>query len=69
MAIWLKRGAEAEVIKSAAKQVRETVETTLADIETRGDAAVRDLSIHFDNLDREDYRLSQKEIDDLLSQL
>jgi sulfopropanediol 3-dehydrogenase len=69
MAKWLKHGAEAEVIKSAAKEVRDTVEATLADIETRGDEAVRELSIRFDKLDREDYRLSQHEIDDCLSQL
>ena len=69
MAKWLKHGAEAEVIRSAAKEVRDTVEATLADIETRGDEAVRELSIRFDKLDREDYRLSQREIDDCLSQL
>ncbi|SAK51377.1 histidinol dehydrogenase [Caballeronia calidae] len=69
MAQWLKHGATAEVIKSAAREVRETVEATLADIEARGDAAIRDLSIRFDKLDREDYRLTQKEIDDCLSQL
>ncbi|WP_322042345.1 histidinol dehydrogenase [Paraburkholderia sp. J67] len=69
MAIWLKKGAEAEVVKAAAKEVRETVESTLADIEARGDAAVRDLSIKFDKLDRDDYRLTQKEIDECLSQL
>ena len=69
MAKWLKHGAEAEVIRSAAKEVRDTVEATLADIETRGDKAVRELSIRFDKLDREDYRLSQREIDDCLSQL
>ncbi|MCP2084161.1 UNVERIFIED_ORG: sulfopropanediol 3-dehydrogenase [Paraburkholderia sediminicola] len=49
--------------------MRDTVEATLADIETRGDEAVRELSIRFDKLDREDYRLSQREIDDCLSQL
>jgi sulfopropanediol 3-dehydrogenase len=69
MAIWLKRGAEAEVLKAAAREVRETVETTLADIEARGDAAVRELSVRFDKLDREDYRLSQSEIDQCLAQL
>ncbi|MFL9991892.1 histidinol dehydrogenase [Paraburkholderia sediminicola] len=69
MAIWLKRGAEAEVLKAAAREVRETVEATLADIEARGDAAVRDLSIRFDKLERDDYRLSQGEIDQCLSQL
>ena len=69
MAIWLKRGAEAEVLKAAAREVRETVEATLADIEARGDAAVRELSVRFDKLDREDYRLSQSEIDQCLSHL
>ena len=69
MARWLKHGAEADVIKSAAKEVRDTVEATLADIETRGDTAIRELSIRFDKLDRDDYRLSQREIDDCLSQL
>ncbi|MCX4163197.1 MULTISPECIES: histidinol dehydrogenase [Paraburkholderia] len=69
MARWLKHGAEADVIKSAAKEVRDTVEATLADIETRGDEAIRELSIRFDKLDRDDYRLSQREIDDCLSQL
>ena len=69
MAIWLKRGAEAEVLKAAAREVRETVEATLADIEARGDVAVRELSNRFDKLDREDYRLSQSEIDQCLSQL
>jgi sulfopropanediol 3-dehydrogenase len=69
MAKWLKQGATAEAIKSAAKEVRDTVEATLADIEARGDAAIRDLSIKFDKLDREDYRLSQREIDDCMAQL
>jgi sulfopropanediol 3-dehydrogenase len=67
--MWLKRGAEVEVLKAAAREVRETVETTLADIEARGDAAVRELSVRFDKLDREDYRLSQSEIDQCLAQL
>ncbi|BFM05130.1 histidinol dehydrogenase [Halioxenophilus aromaticivorans] len=62
MANWLKRGTEASVKADADKKVREIVESTLADIEQRGDAAVRDLSIKFDNWDREDYQLSQAEI-------
>jgi sulfopropanediol 3-dehydrogenase len=69
MAIWLKRGAEVEVVQSAAREVRETVEGLLADIENRGDEAIRELAIRFDKLDREDYRLSQKEIDDCIAQL
>ncbi|QUT05722.1 histidinol dehydrogenase [Sphingobium phenoxybenzoativorans] len=63
MARYLKRGAVAEVKAEADRQVRETVERTLADIEARGDAAVRDLSIKFDDWDRDDYRLTQGEID------
>ncbi|MGK3113460.1 histidinol dehydrogenase [Candidatus Pantoea formicae] len=69
MAIWLKRGAESEAVKSHDRSVREAVEKILADIEKRGDAAVRELSIQFDKLDREDYRLSQQEIDDCYAQL
>ncbi|MGI4983659.1 MAG: histidinol dehydrogenase, partial [Janthinobacterium lividum] len=69
MAEWLKHGASIESVKSADRQVRETVETILADIESRGDAAVRDLSIRFDKLDREDYRLSAAEIQACLDQL
>lgn len=63
MAEWLKRGADAAARAGADKQVRETVERTLADIEARGDAAIRELSIRFDGWDRDDYRLSQDEID------
>ncbi|MDL4915089.1 MAG: histidinol dehydrogenase [Enterobacterales bacterium endosymbiont of Blomia tropicalis] len=69
MAIWLKHGAESEAVKSHDRSVRETVEKILADIEARGDAAVRELSIKFDKLDREDFRLSQQEIDDCYAQL
>lgn len=69
MAEWLKRGADVEVVKSADKQVRETVEGLLADIEARGDEAVRELSIKFDKLDREDYRLSDAEIQACMDQL
>jgi sulfopropanediol 3-dehydrogenase len=69
MAIWLKKGGEAEVAKKAARDVRDTVEAILTDIEARGDAAVRELSRKFDKVDREDYRLSKAEIDGCLSQL
>ncbi len=69
MAIWLKRGAESEAVKSHDRTVREAVEKILADIEARGDAAVRELSIKFDKLDRANFRLSQQEIDDCYVQL
>lgn len=69
MARWLKTSMAQTERAAADQQVRATVEATLADIEARGDAAVRELSIRFDQLDRSDYRLSQREIDDCLSQL
>ncbi|NBC34991.1 histidinol dehydrogenase [Novosphingobium sp. FSY-8] len=63
MAQWLKRGAAAEVKAETDRKVRDIVEAALADIEKRGDAALREMSIKFDGWDREDYRLSQAEID------
>ncbi|HLG89169.1 MAG TPA: histidinol dehydrogenase [Alphaproteobacteria bacterium] len=62
MATYLKRGAATEVKAEADRKVRDIVESTLADIERRGDAAVRELSIKFDGWDRDDYRLSDAEI-------
>jgi sulfopropanediol 3-dehydrogenase len=62
VARYLKRGATAEAKAATNRQVRDTVEGILADIESRGDAAVRDLSIRFDKWDRESYRLSAAEI-------
>jgi sulfopropanediol 3-dehydrogenase len=62
MAIHLKRGATAEAKAETNRQVRDTVEGILADIEARGDDAVRELSIRFDKWDRDSYRLSDAEI-------
>ena len=39
------------------------VEGILSDVESRGDAAIRELSTKFDGLDRESYRLTRSEID------
>ncbi len=69
MAKILKEGVDQGVVKAANDKVRDIVETTLADIEKRGDAAVRDLSVKFDNWDRSDYRLSQDEINACLAQM
>ena len=54
---------------AADKKVRETVETILADIASRGDMAIRELSIKFDGWDRENYRLTDAEIEGCLSEL
>ncbi len=69
MAEWLKRGATAETKKESDRKVRDTVEAILADIEARGDAAVRALSIKFDNWDRDSYRLTRSEIQGCIDQL
>ena len=69
MAHYLKRGATAEAKAGRDRQVRDTVEGILADVEARGDAAVRELSVKFDNWDRESYRLSQTEIQACMDQL
>ncbi len=69
MAQWLKRGATAAAKAESDAKVRDTVEGILADIETRGDAAVRELSIRFDKWDREDYRLTPAEIQGCIDQL
>ncbi|MCA0907060.1 histidinol dehydrogenase [Ruegeria marisrubri] len=66
---YLKRGkSDADRAEDDAK-TRAVVEATLKDIETRGDAAVRELSEKFDNYSPASFRLSQQEIDDLIGQL
>ena len=69
MAIFLKRGRDAGQRADDESKVRATVEGILSDIETRGDDAVRDLSIKFDNWDRKDYRLTDAEIKACLAEL
>ncbi|WP_170448798.1 histidinol dehydrogenase [Ruegeria arenilitoris] len=66
---YLKRGkSDADRAEDDAK-TRAVVEATLKDIESRGDAAVRELSEKFDNYSPASFRLSQQEIDDLIAQL
>jgi sulfopropanediol 3-dehydrogenase len=69
MAKYLKRGRDAAQRAEDNSKVRATVEGILADIEKRGDAAVRELSVKFDHWDRKDYRLTDAEIKDCVAQL
>ena len=62
MATILKHGAAASEIREANDGVRRVVEGIIADIETRGDDAVRDLSKKFDNWSPENFRLSPDDI-------
>lgn len=50
-------------------KVRATVEATLKDIETRGDAAVRELSEKFDKFSPPSFRLSSSEIEAAMSKV
>ncbi len=58
----IKSGISAEAAADMDAQVKATVESTLADIDTRGDAAVRDLSEKFDNWSPDNFRLSDEEV-------
>ncbi len=66
---YLKRGkTEADRSEDDAK-TRAVVESTLKDIEERGDAAVRDLSQKFDNYAPDRFRLSDSEIEAAMSKV
>ncbi|MGL4636602.1 MAG: histidinol dehydrogenase [Beijerinckiaceae bacterium] len=69
MARWLKNSLAQTDKDDADLKVRTLVEGLLADIKQRGDDAVREMSIKFDKWDREDYRLTDKEIRACLSEL
>ncbi len=49
MATWIKEAISEEQRDEAQKQIRDTVEKLLEDIDKRGDIAVRELSKRFDN--------------------
>ena len=69
MARWLKHGQGEDERREADGAVRRTVEDAIADVERRGDDAVREMSCRFDRWDRRDYRLTAAEIRDCLSEL
>ncbi|MEJ6392322.1 histidinol dehydrogenase [Gymnodinialimonas sp. 2305UL16-5] len=63
MAEYLKRGKPADERAEDDAKVRRTVEGILGDIETRGDAAVRELSEKFDGYKPDAFRLTASEIE------
>lgn len=66
---YLKRGkSESDRAEDDAKTAA-IVESTLKDIETRGDVAVRELANKFDGYDRESYRLSDAEIEAIIAKV
>jgi len=66
---YLKRGQDAASASQADAQVRATVEAIIADVEQRGDEAVRELSRRFDGWDPADFRLSQARIEQAVARL
>jgi sulfopropanediol 3-dehydrogenase len=66
---YLKRGKSDAERGADDARTRRTVEETLADIEMRGDAAVRELSVKFDGYDPPAFRLAPDEIEALIARL
>jgi sulfopropanediol 3-dehydrogenase len=69
MATHLKTGIGEEQSRAADQKVRQTVENILADIEARGDTAVREYSQELDRWSPPSFRLSQNEIDALVARV
>ena len=69
MARYLKRGMDASAIKAADAKVRETVESILAEVESRRDAAVRELSQRFDGWSPPSFKLDAGEIERAISRV
>lgn len=65
----IKSGISAEAAADIDAKVKTTVENILADIDTRGDAAVRELSEKFDKWSPESFRLSQSDIEAAVGRL
>jgi len=66
---YLKRGKQEADRAADDAKVREVVESTLADIEARGDTAVRALSEKFDDYSPPSFRLSASEIDAFINRV
>jgi sulfopropanediol 3-dehydrogenase len=66
---YLKRGQDAAAVAANDAAVRSTVEGILADIETRGDAAVRELSERFDKWSPAAFRLTPEDIEAALAKV
>ena len=66
---YLKRGKAMTERAADDAQTRAVVETTLQDIEERGDAAVRELSAKFDNYTPKAFRLSDSDIASIVAKV
>jgi len=66
---YLKKGRAPEQNSADAEKVRQIVASILADIESRGETALREISEKFDNWNPPAFRLSDGEIEGCLAQL
>jgi len=67
--LYLKQGKDPAARAEADRQVRETVERILADVDARGDAAVRELSQKFDGWSPKDFFLSPAEVREAIAKV
>jgi len=65
----LKEGISSEASRSDSNKVKKIVEGILAEIEERGDAAVRELSEKFDKWAPQNFRLTDKQIQECIDSL
>ncbi|HYY61759.1 MAG TPA: histidinol dehydrogenase [Burkholderiales bacterium] len=69
MATYLKRRIAASVTDEMDRKVRQTVETILDDVRSRGDRAVRELSEKFDKWSPPSFRLSRGDLEDIVAKV
>ena len=69
MATLLKEGRSADFLFEADQKVQEIVRGILADIRDHGDEAVRELSHRFDDWNPENFKLSDDQIEEIISDL
>jgi sulfopropanediol 3-dehydrogenase len=69
MARYLKQGVSAAAAQAADQQVRQSVEGILAEVERRGDAAVRELSQLYDRWSPPAFRLGADQIAEIVAQV
>lgn len=60
---YIKKGKDRSIVRQAEKSVQDTVLQIIADIESKGDQAVRDYSLKLDNWNPEAFRLNRAEIE------
>ena len=69
MARYIKEGISEEASFASDMKVRKVVEDILDDIRNRGDEAVRELSVRFDNWNPESFKLNPEQIKEIIDSL